>query len=253
MSEFYETDRAVSEYLLFHYGQDSEALPYGHGPKDALHYPVRCVTEFESAFQLGENARALDLGCAVGRSSFELARHCEEVIGIDYSHRFVQAAEHLRAEGQLRYDFVESGAITRSATAVVPDAISRERVSFEQGDALFLRSGLGEFDVILMANLIDRLVDPAKCIQSLKALVRPGGLVILTSPYTWLEEYTPKEHWLGGQVVDGKPVTTLDALRDLMEPAFGLRDTKDLPFLIREHARKYQWSVAQGTLWRKGS
>ena len=26
---------------------------------------------------------------------------------------------------------------------------------------------------------------------------------------------------------------------------------KDLPFLIREHARKYQWSVAQATIWRR--
>jgi hypothetical protein len=26
---------------------------------------------------------------------------------------------------------------------------------------------------------------------------------------------------------------------------------KDLPFLIREHARKFQWSVAQASLWKK--
>jgi hypothetical protein len=26
---------------------------------------------------------------------------------------------------------------------------------------------------------------------------------------------------------------------------------KDLPFLIREHARKFQLSVAQATIWRR--
>jgi hypothetical protein len=28
-----------------------------------------------------------------------------------------------------------------------------------------------------------------------------------------------------------------------------LKLSKELPFLIREHARKYQWSVAWGTRW----
>jgi hypothetical protein len=34
-------------------------------------------------------------------------------------------------------------------------------------------------------------------------------------------------------------------------PRFDHRLTKDLPFLIREHARKFQWSVAQATLWER--
>jgi hypothetical protein len=25
----------------------------------------------------------------------------------------------------------------------------------------------------------------------------------------------------------------------------------DLPFLIREHQRKFQWSVAEATIWRR--
>jgi hypothetical protein len=28
-----------------------------------------------------------------------------------------------------------------------------------------------------------------------------------------------------------------------------LKLSKEIPFLIREHARKYQWSVAWGTRW----
>jgi hypothetical protein len=30
-----------------------------------------------------------------------------------------------------------------------------------------------------------------------------------------------------------------------------LESIRDLPFLLREHARKYQWSVAQASLWRR--
>ncbi|MBT4902504.1 MAG: methyltransferase type 12, partial [Verrucomicrobia bacterium] len=100
------------------------------------------------------------------------------------------------------------------------------------------------FDVVLMANLIDRLPCPAKCLEQLPNLVAAGGQLIIASPCTWLEEYTPKAEWLGGQAQQ-----TLDTFRDLLSPAFTLDGEWNLPFLIREHARKYQWSIAQATRW----
>ena len=45
MTNPYETDRLLSEYLLFHYGTAEEILPYDFGPKSALDFPVRAVTE----------------------------------------------------------------------------------------------------------------------------------------------------------------------------------------------------------------
>jgi len=44
-------------------------------------------------------------------------------------------------------------------------------------------------------------------------------------------------------------VTTLESLSGLLGRDFGLQRTLDLPFLIREHARKFQWSVAMATVW----
>ena len=93
---FYETAKALSEYLLFHYGKPEEVLPWDFGPSDALDYPARCVSECVAADRLAANARALDLGCAVGRSTFELARHCAEAIGIDLSENFIAAAGQLQ-------------------------------------------------------------------------------------------------------------------------------------------------------------
>ncbi|MCL5097879.1 MAG: methyltransferase type 12, partial [Candidatus Omnitrophica bacterium] len=79
--------------------------------------------------------------------------------------------------------------------------------------------------------------------------VKAGGQLIITSPYTWLEEYTPMDHWLGGYQLDGKRVTTLGTLRRVLSPDFHFALAKDLPFLIREHSRKFQWNVAEATVW----
>lgn len=247
----YETDKAVAEYLLFHYASAQEILPYPDGPYAALEYPARCVSECLDPARLPENARALDLGCAVGRSSFELARHCRQVIGIDFSHAFIAAAKELQASGQIGYSRRDEGELSTPLLARLPSGIEPSRVHFETGDAQALRDDLGTFDFVLMANLIDRLREPKRCLARLADLVKTNGQLVITSPYTWMEEFTPRDQWLGGTTSDGKRTTTLDGLSAELSPNFALHGTRDLPFLIREHARKFQWSVAQASLWTR--
>ena len=249
LSAFYESDRALAEYLLFHYGPADQVLPWPFGPVGSLAYPVRCVSECLRTDLLPAAARALDLGCGVGRSTFELARHCRDVLGIDYSQRFIETCQRLKESGAASFEMVEEGGLTTPAMAVVPADIDRERVGFERGDAQALRPDLGEFDVVLLANLLDRLWEPRRCIERLPSLVKPGGQMIISTPCTWLEEYTPRANWLGGFERDNHPVRTLDSLQNLLQSHFILATTLDLPFLIREHARKFQWSVALATVW----
>lgn len=68
----------------------------------------------------------------------------------------------------------------------------RGRCTFEQGDACDLRHDLGSFGCVLAANLICRLHAPYNFLRRLSDLVAPGGILIITSPYTWLEEFTDK-------------------------------------------------------------
>jgi putative 4-mercaptohistidine N1-methyltranferase len=246
---YYDSDRALSEYLLFHYGGHEHRIPGALA--DDFQFPVRCVSECLDTARLPPQARALDLGCAVGRSSFELARHCAQVLGIDFSASFVSVATHLRDNGSFSFIYIEEGELTRPHRAVVPPDIDRKRVNFERGDAVNLRSGLGQFDVVLMANLIDRVDNPAKCLAQLPGLLKSGGQLIITSPYTWLGEYTPRENWLGGFIRDGQPVQTFDTLKKILAPHFDLSRRQDLPFVIREHARKYQLGFAEATCWKR--
>jgi putative 4-mercaptohistidine N1-methyltranferase len=245
MSNPYETDKLLGEYLLFHYGKAEEMLPSQCGVvlQEVLEFPARCVACADLSL-LPANARALDVGCAVGRSSFELARHCTEVIGVDFSQRFIDAANAIRRTGELEFKRLEEGARFSKNVAKVSDDIVRSHVSFETGDAMNLRENLGEFDVVLAANLLCRLREPAKFLQRLPQLVTPGGQLILTTPCTWLEEFTPHEHWLCND-----RSSTLDGLHRQLDAHFSLRRTLDLPFLIREHARKFQLTIAQASIW----
>ena len=102
------------------------------------------------------------------------------------------------------------------------------------------------------SNLIDRLRQPKRFLQDIIPMIRSGGLLVLSSPYTWLEDFTPKENWLGGVRENGEALTTYQALQRLLRDAFDeVAPPQDVPFVIRETARKFQHTQAQVTFWRK--
>jgi putative 4-mercaptohistidine N1-methyltranferase len=239
LSNPYESQELLDQYLLFHYGSADEVLPHSGGPRDALDFAVRTVAEnIDASVPRG---RALDLGCAVGRSSFELSSFCKEVVGIDFSSAFVDAADRLRRGEEIEYARVDEGAMTTPLVATMPAGAEAERISFEVGDAMSLRENLGSFEIVHAANLICRLPDPEKLLRRLPDLVAPGGVLVITTPCTWLGEFTVPENWPEG--------ATIDWLGDHLAGDFERSALRDMPFLIREHARKYQWSVAQASVW----
>jgi len=247
-SNFYESERLLGEYLQFHYGEMTDSLAGEWLPAGPAleNFPARCVSEGVDVVTLPPQASALDVGCAVGRATFELARHCETVVGLDFSHSFIHAAETLKREGSLAFERAEEGARTSHCVARIAPEIPRERASFETGDAMNLRANLGGFDVVLAANLMCRLRAPARFLHRLPELVKRGGQLVITTPCTWMEDFTPRENWLCDE-----HYSTLDGLRSQLDGAFDLVKARDLPFMIREHARKFQFTVAQMSVWRR--
>ena len=73
--------------------------------------------------QEGVLNRALDVGCAVGRSSFELAREYGEVVGLEYSHAFVAKCQELKMTGQSEYWLAGEGDLGAKKTAIVDPTI----------------------------------------------------------------------------------------------------------------------------------
>ena len=243
MTSIYESDKLLAEYLLFHYGAADEILPpdrqWPAGMREALDFPKRTVAYFSEQTV----ARGLDLGCAVGRSTFEMARTCDQVTGIDFSHAFIGAAEALRRGETLNYERLDEASIRTPLIARFPGGIDAGKLGFRHGDAMNLPADLGAFDRVHAANLLCRLPDPKRLLDRLPALVKPGGELVLATPCTWLEEFTPPALW--------PPDGTFEWLKASLNPDFSLLRQAEEPFLIRETARKFQWTMSMVTVWRR--
>lgn len=83
-------------------------------------------------------------GCAVGASSFELSKTCQEVVGIDFSHHFIDAANEMKTVGAMNYRVLEQGTIFSDHVAKLPVGTIPERIVFLQGDACNLSESIGE-------------------------------------------------------------------------------------------------------------
>lgn len=244
-SRLYETDTAVTQYLDFHYAPERLGV---------ANFPKACVELVMPHVAPSQRARCLDIGCSVGRASFELARYFGHVDAIDFSARFIQAAVRLAQGGQAHFEIPTEGELTQpQSVALEPLGLDRHasRVVFLQGDACNLKPQFTDYDLVFAGNLIDRLYDPALFLQQITARLRSGAVLALTSPYTWLEEYTQKARWLGGLRENGEPLTSFAGIERALAGTCQLIARHDVPFVIRETARKHQHTIAEMTLWRK--
>ena len=251
-SRLYETDSLVTQYLEFHYYD--AAVGGGADPLGVPNFPRACVEATMQHVPSDRRARCLDIGCSVGRSAFEFARFFDHVDAIDFSARFIQAGVRLQRGDEVLYEIPTEGELT-TGRAIALDRLGlvdvSGRVNFMQGDACNLKEFFTAYDVVFAGNLIDRLYDPALFLESIAGRIRPGGLLVITSPYTWLEEYTQKAKWLGGRREAGEPLSTFAGLSRGLADRFERVHTQDLPFVIRETARKHQHSLAEMTVWRR--
>lgn len=255
--QVYEDRQMVNDYMLLHFGSQADQMPHAFGPQTATEFPLRCAQWLlEGAPEFGAGTqRALEIGCAVGRASFELARGYQEVIGVDLSRAFIDTAEILQSDGHFDYFRKDEGELGAHLTAHVAPAIDRHRVAFRQADACSLPADYVDFDAVLMANLLCRLPSPKSLLGRLggpRGLVKVGGLVALFSPYSWLEQFTPHGAWPGGFEKAGRAIKTADALREFFtQEGFELRREEEVPLVIREHHRKYQYIVTHAMLWQR--
>ncbi|CAJ1346414.1 unnamed protein product [Effrenium voratum] len=236
----YETETAVSEYLHFHYGRQSSVLAAAFGGKDigALDAFGRVVAGCLAA---KGRTNALDVGCATGGLSFDLSEHFDHVVGIDASMAFIRAASCLQSDGSLRYNSPGSGHVALARAKGRPS-----RCSFACADAAdFMQQGL-RFDLILACNVLCRLRRPRQWLASLPTSLSPQGVVVLVTPFAWLEAFTPRAEWLGNCGVESSR-----ALSEIMQ-RLGFQELRreEVPFVLAQNERIHELFVSELTVWQ---
>ena len=206
----YETRRYLAEYLQFHFGNRRDFFPYPFPPRGALDFHRRIIRDCLLPIRFPHPTRGLDLGCAVGRLTQELARVVDEATGVDNSRPFIRAARRIVRAKNVRFLVADAHCVT------------------------------GQYHVVLAVNLICRLRQPRQFLARLPDLVVPGGQLVLATPYSWLEQFTPRRQWIRPADLPG-----------LLSPQFTLKRRRDLPFLIREHERKYQLVISDVLTFRR--
>ena len=148
-----------------------------------------------------EKKKALNIGCKVGRSSFELAVEFDFVTGLDATARNFKIALEMKDKGYMLYALAKEREIQsfheRRLTDLGLDGV-RHKVDFFQSDVSNLIDRYKGYDLILVDDIIDRIYNPIKFLESVHLRVNFGGLLILSSSYDWQEGYTERKNWIAG-------------------------------------------------------
>ena len=242
--DIYESDELVSQYCEFQYGDTH------FGVENFALEMAKIASKFST-----HKTKALDLGCATGRATFELARSFDEVEGIDFSVRFVQVGAKLKENGFIAFHSNEEGTIVKNKKVTIEELGYKklgEKVSFWQGDACNLKPNFNGYDLVMATNLIDRLYNPRLFLDTIDERLNGEGVLVIASPYTWQESSTKKEFWLGGyKDENGVEVKTIDTLKKVLGEKFELIHLQDLEFVIQETKRKYQHTISEVSVWKK--
>ena len=120
---------------------------------------------------VGPNTKAIDIGAGQGRHSFEMFRRGADVIAFD------QSESDMSEVAEMFDAMIAEGQVPASAKARA-----------EVGDALRLPYGDGEFDVVLMSEILEHIPDDTDAISEMARILAPGGLAAVTVPRYWPEK-----------------------------------------------------------------
>ena len=231
----------ISSYMDLHYGTfEASTVPLASwiDPKEFWEKVVGIAKP-----EVGEiYSRSLDLGCSVGRYTFELARFSELAIGMDLKFSKVSRAALLHRNNKVSYEQRKHG---RCFEEIETTYLLPQNVMFLVSDALDPPFKAGSFDLVAALNLIDNVKLPLVLIGQMDALLRKDGSLLLGAPYEWQTDICDPEEWLETDDMDS-PEMLKSLLEGKLIPQMGLKyeileEIFDLPWLFRHHNR--HWSL----------
>lgn len=249
----YNSWQMLSAYLWSHYSEffrDPDAT-------DAYRRWSSCLKE-------APPGQALDIGCAVGRLSFELSGTHAHVIGIDTSFPFIAKARELVKKKKLSFDLVVEGLITRSRSCDLPEDWHYDRVEFLVADALALPFPENYFSTVASINLLEKVTHPRHHLLDInRVLQTEEAMFVFSDPFSWDENVSAPELWLGGTDNGHGESRGIDNMADfflgrdkVFDPPFKIIDRGSVPWKIRKTENLWEHIHSQyiiGLRDRRGS
>ena len=118
-------------------------------------------------FRDGKNKKALEVGCAIGAASRILAERGFEVIASDISEYAVNNSQKVN---------------------------QHQNLSFTTLDVETSKKFSKTFDLIFGFEVIEHLEHPEKAIKNLKRMLKPGGVLICSTPFPFSYVFVDKTH-----------------------------------------------------------
>ena len=178
----------------------------------------KCLATHGPAPRPGVIRRGLDAGCATGGFTGLLARHVDLAVGIDL------AFDHVRRARELAMPIAAG---TRPSFLVA----SADEPIFDGGT----------FDAILAVNILDATRDPHRLLGALGHTLRPGGLLVLTTPF----EYATALTELQDRIEEDELLETLAVDYEVIE------DADDVPWHLPVSARHHDVYFVRAIAARK--
>ncbi len=243
-NQAYETEPQATQLMEFHYS-NTKHLNIENFQKVCVEKCIKACQEFDIPLN-----RAIDLGCGVGRSTFELAKGgFQEAVGLDLSARFFQLAVKLKDQGKVRYSLPIEGDIVEYKEvelARLGYEEMKDRVYFYQQDVSNLDwKKFNSFDLVFAGNLICQMKYPKRLIENVQNLLKPGGLLVVATTCNWNAQIASRDQWIGGYKKDGENYSTHQGLKDMLKDNFKeVKTPDDIEFVMRETVREFKYGIS---------
>lgn len=250
-SNYYEENRWVNIFTSTHY----DTTPAGADDRSALGRFIASQPQvFETVEAMlarhldGPVARALDVGTNVGGMALRLGALAGSVVGIDLAYNPVLAARRIQTGHPLpqreyrRY-------LDGRHHELRPLPAERANTEFLVASATALPLS-GRFALITALNVVDVVPEPVEFLRRLAEHLEPGGLLLITSPYSWGSDDVPIDAWVGAT---REAPSAEQMVRELEGLGFGILESVDhVPWVLREHQRWYRAFLNHCILARRG-
>jgi 5-histidylcysteine sulfoxide synthase/putative 4-mercaptohistidine N1-methyltranferase len=249
VANHYENDTVICQQLHAQYGQAKSAIPLA--VKNYSQQMIDQLMKSVDKYQVATDS-CLDLGCSVGRTSFMLAPHFNQVDAVDFSARYIRHGVHLQQGKSVRYTLENEGDIVDfyEVNLLDVDLPCSENILFSQGDVSNLKSAFKGYDVILAQHVLEQNYDPRSFLQAVHSRLNAKGLLIVVSSYDFNEQQTSKENWLGGLKINGENVTGFEGLSLALAPHFNLMEQQELTRPIKINKRNFTLSFPHLSVWQ---